>query len=73
MLNCKDCAWFLPLETMPEAQKIHDLLHKLFDDVLESRDGETGICRKVTFSMERPVSTREDGFCHRAEPKGGKL
>ena len=73
MLHCKDCAWFLPLETMPEAQKMHDKLHELFDDVLESRDGETGICRKVTFSMERPVLTREDGFCHRAEPKGGKL
>jgi hypothetical protein len=69
MLHCKDCAWFLPLQTMPEAQTMHDKLHELFDDVLESRDGETGICRKVTFSMERPVLTREDGFCHRAEPK----
>lgn len=73
MLHCKGCAWFLPLEAMPEAKKMSDKLHKLFDDVLESRDGETGICRKVTFSMERPVLTREDGFCHRAEPKGGKL
>lgn len=74
MLHCKDCAWFLPMKDAPEeAQKMHDLLHKLFDDVLEPRDGETGICRKVTFSMERPVLTREDGFCHRAEPKGGKL
>lgn len=69
MLHCKDCAWFLHLEAMPEAQKMHDLLHEYFDDILEPRDGETGICRKVTFSMERPVSTREDGFCHRAEPK----
>lgn len=69
MLHCKDCAWFLPLEAMPEAKKMSDKLHELFDDVLESRDGETGICRKVTFSMEHPVLTREDGFCHRAEPK----
>lgn len=73
MLHCKDCAWFLPLEAMPEAKKMSDKLHELLDDVLEPRNVETGICRKVTFSMERPVLTREDGFCHRAEPKGGKL
>lgn len=73
MINCKDCKWFLPLETMPEAQKMHNALHECFDGILEPRNVETGICRKVTFSMERPVLTREDGFCHRAEPKGGKL
>jgi hypothetical protein len=69
MIHCKDCAWFLPMEAMPEAKKMSDKLHELFDDVLEPRGVETGICRKVTFSMERPVLTREDGFCHRAEPK----
>lgn len=69
MIHCKECAWFLPLQTMPEAKKLHDKLHECFDGILEPRDGETGICKKVTFSMEHPVLTREDGFCHRAEPK----
>jgi hypothetical protein len=69
MLHCKDCAWFLPLEAMLEAEKPHSKLHECFDGILEPRDGETGICRKVTFGMNRPVLTSEDGFCHRAEPK----
>lgn len=69
MINCKDCAWFLPLEAVPEAKKMSDKLHELFDDILEPRGVKTGICRKVTFSMERPVLTREDGYCHRAEKK----
>lgn len=69
MINCKNCVWFLPLETMPKAKEMHDKLHELFDDILEPREGETGICRKVTFSIERPVPTHEDGYCHRAERK----
>lgn len=69
MIHCKECAWFLPLQTMPEAEKLHDKLHECFDDILTPRDGETGICRKVTYSMERPVLTHEDGYCHRAERK----
>lgn len=26
-----------------------------------------GICRKLTYTEDRPVLTRPDGFCHRAE------
>ena len=70
MIYCKDCAWFLPMEEAPEkAKKMHDLLHECFDGILEPRNVETGICRKVTFSIDKPVSTRADGYCHRAEQK----
>lgn len=69
MIHCKDCAWFLPLHTTPEVEELADRLDAAFGDILPRREGETGVCRKVTYSMERPVLTREDGFCHRAEPK----
>ena len=70
IIHCKNCAWFLPLHTMPEAEKLYNKLHHAFGDILPRREGETGVCRKVTFSMDKPVLTRENGFCHRAERKG---
>jgi len=54
---------------MPEAEKLHNKLQELFGDILPSREGEIGVCRKVTFTPERPVLTNEYGFCHRAEEK----
>lgn len=65
--NCRDCAWFAPVESMPEAEALHRKLHELFDGVLPGREGECGICRKVTYSPDKPVLTRPDGYCHRAE------
>ena len=69
MIHCKECAWFAPVESMPKAEKIHNKLHELFDDVLPAREGKCGICRKVTFCKEKPVLTNEEGFCHRAEER----
>lgn len=69
IIHCKDCAWFAPVESMPEAKKWHEKLHKLFDGILPPRKGKTGVCRKVTICEDKPVLTREDGFCHRAERK----
>lgn len=69
VVHCKDCVWFADLENYPEAAAFHKKLHELFDGVLPPRDGQCGICRKVTFCQERPVSTNEDGYCHRAEKK----
>lgn len=67
MIHCKDCEWFAPIESMPEAEKLHNRLIATLGDVLPRREGQCGICRKVTFSKDKPVLTREDGFCHRAE------
>lgn len=58
MIHCKDCAWFAPVESNPAAKKFHDIL---------DTGNETGVCRKLTFSEDRPVITRPDGYCHRAE------
>lgn len=69
MIQCKECAWFAPVESMPEAEKLHNRLHELFDGVLPAREGGCGICRKVTYSPDKPVLTRPDGYCHRAEKK----
>ena len=69
MINCKECEWFLPVQALSEAEKMHNVLCDTLGDVLPRRDGEIGICRKVTYSIERPVLTRPDGFCHRAERK----
>ena len=69
MIHCKECAWFASIESMPEAEKLHNKLHELFDGVLPAREGKCGICRKVTFCKEKPVLTNEQGFCHRAERK----
>ena len=66
-VHCRDCAWFASVDTMPEAARIHETLTGLFGDCLKKREGECGICRKVTFSRERPVLTNSNGFCHRAE------
>ena len=65
--HCKDCAWFAPVESMPAALDMHVKLHELFDGILPPREGRTGICRKVTFSPDKPVLVNENGFCHRAE------
>ena len=57
-VQCRDCVWNAPVESNPTAQQIHDILDS---------GNEVGICRKLTFSEDRPVLTRPDGFCHRAE------
>ena len=67
MTHCKDCAWFAPVESMPEAEKIHNHLLNTLGDILPRREDEIGVCRKVTYSKERPVLTHGEGFCHRAE------
>lgn len=67
VIHCRDCVWFAALETMPEAAQLHEKLTELFGDCLPRREGHCGVCRKVTFSRERPVLTNSDGFCHRAE------
>lgn len=67
--RCKDCVWYAPVESMPEAEKIHNKLHELFDGILPAREVEVGVCRKVTFCNDKPVLTNEDGYCHRAERK----
>lgn len=69
MINCKECVWFSPIESNPEAERLHKVLLDAFGDVLPAREGESGICRKVTFSADRPVMTHEGGYCHRAEHK----
>lgn len=90
LIHCKDCAWFAPIESTPEATipallhevidgvlvakevqaaRMHKVMQDAFGDVLPKRDGEVGICRKVTFSAERPVLTNENGYCHRVEKK----
>lgn len=69
MIHCKECEWFAPIESMPEAAALHNKIHELFDGVLPEREGKCGICRKVTFCREKPVLTNEDGFCHRAVRK----
>ena len=68
-IHCKDCSWFAPIEDYPEQEKFHHLLQETFGDILPTREGKVGICRKVTFSKERPVWTNEGGYCHRADPK----
>lgn len=68
-IRCNGCAWFAPVESMHEAEKWHNLLQKCFGDILPAREGEVGICRKVTFSADKPVLTHESGFCHRADEK----
>ena len=66
---CKDCVWFAPIESVPSAENMHKKLHELFDGILPKRDGEVGVCRKITFCAEHPVTTNENGYCHRAERK----
>ena len=67
VVHCRDCVWFAPVEIIPEAARIHEKLTELFGDCLKKREGQCGVCRKVTFSKERPVLTSANGFCHRAE------
>lgn len=67
IIHCRDCAWFAPLEDYPEAQERHQRIVEIFGDILPRREGKCGVCRKVTFFRKRPVPTREDGYCHRAE------
>lgn len=56
--QCKDCTWYTPIDSNPTAKEIHDIL---------DTGSETGVCRKCTFHEDRPVLTRPDGYCHRAE------
>lgn len=69
MIRCNDCAWFAPIEDYPEQKKFHEFLQETFGDILPLREDPVGICRKVTFSKERPVWTNGGGYCHRAEEK----
>lgn len=69
IIHCRDCAWFVPVDHFPVAEKLHEKLTTLFEDCLQKREGTCGVCRKVTFSEERPVLTNSEGFCHRAEHK----
>ena len=69
LIQCKDCVWFASNDKYPEAKALSEKLHELFDGVLPSREGKSGVCRKVTFCKERPVATNENGYCHRAEKK----
>lgn len=57
-IHCKECVWFAPAESNTVALAIKQIT-----------GGSAGICRKVTYSTCRPVMTREDGYCHRAEKK----
>ena len=56
--RCRDCVWYAPINSNPTAKEIHDILDS---------GNETGVCRKFTFTENRPVMTRPDGYCHRAE------
>jgi hypothetical protein len=69
LIHCKDCAWCVPIEEYPDQVKFRKLLVETFGDILPSRGEKVGICRKLTFSKERPVWTREGGYCHHAERK----
>ena len=57
---CKSCAWYAPVESNAAAKKIHDILDS---------GNEVGVCRKLTFSEDKPVITQPEGYCHRAERK----
>ena len=65
MINCKDCAWFAPIESNPKAEEMHKVMQDAFGGILPPREDKVGICRKVTFSEDRPVMTHECGYCHR--------
>lgn len=67
--RCKDCAWFAPIDSLPAARELHEKLLNILGDCLTKREGECGICRKVTYSKDRPVLTNSCGYCHRAEPR----
>lgn len=66
---CKDCAWFAPVDSLTAARELRERLLNILGDCLKRREGECGICRKVTFSKDRPVLTNSNGYCHRAEPR----
>lgn len=59
-VQCKDCVWYAPVDSNPTAKEIHDIL---------DTGNEVGVCRKLTYTEDRPVVTRPDGYCHRAEKK----
>lgn len=67
IIHCRNCCWFAPIEDYPEALQFHLLLQEKLGDILPPREENVGICRKVTFSKDRPVWTHEGGYCHRAE------
>lgn len=58
LTHCKDCVWNASVDSNPTAKEIHDILDS---------GNEVGICRKLTYTEDRPVLTRPDGYCHRAE------
>ena len=65
--RCERCAWFAPIESIPEAEKLHRLLQDTFGDCLPKREGCIGICRKKTFCKEWPVLKNSNGYCDSAE------
>jgi hypothetical protein len=54
---------------MPEAEKWYKKLHEIFDGIFPKREGKCGVCRKVTVCEDKPILTRPNGYCHRAERK----
>lgn len=69
LIYCHECAWLAPLEDYQEAAERHYVMVEALRDILPSRDSKCGVCRKVTYDKSRPVLTRDDGYCHRAERK----
>jgi len=69
LTRCGECVWFTGVDTIPQAAALHEKMMELFGDCLQKRDGACGVCRKITFSKDRPVLTNSNGYCHRAEPK----
>ena len=67
--HCEDCVWFASIDEFPTAVEMHEKLINTFGDCIPKRDGECGVCRKVTFNTDRPVLTNSNGYCHRAEQK----
>lgn len=59
-VQCRECVWNEPVESNPTAKEIHDIL---------DTGNEVGVCRKLTYTEDRPVLTRPDGYCHRGERK----
>lgn len=68
-IHCNECAWFSPIEDYPEQEKFRRFLRETLGDILPPRNEPVGICRKVTFSKDRPVWTHGGGYCHRADSK----
>lgn len=67
VIRCERCARFSPIESVPEARKLHQLLQDTLGDVLPKREGYIGICQKDTLCRDRPVLKNSNGYCDSAE------